>query len=178
LKHSILDKQSQLDHMKQFKLRKNKQRALYRSIQIEEAFERTGTIDGGHRNPELSARERTAAWYVGDVEKEVIAANLNKTIENGQVKGSTGTSKAADRPAIRLSGSAARPNASSHACKNIELKLLRSELRHLPQYRRFSKVEKVNAMFKNFDAGELQKALAFKVAQTIESSEVQIRLRT
>ena len=60
MKHSILDKQSQLDHMKQFKLRKNKQRTLYRSIQIadaSEAFKRTGTIDGGRRNPELSARE-------------------------------------------------------------------------------------------------------------------------
>jgi len=143
LKHSILDKQSQLDHMKQFKLRKNKQRTLHRSIQIEEASKRRSIIGGEHRNPEISAREGT---------------------ENEQAEDGTVTSNAAESLAIRLAGADERPNRNEkklNAAKSIELKLLRSELRHLPQYKRFSKVEKVNAMFNNFNADELQNALDY-----------------
>jgi hypothetical protein len=143
LKHSILDKQSQLDHMKQFKLKKNKQRTLYRSIQIDEAFKCKDIIDGGHQNLEISARE---------------------SMENEQVEANTVASKAAANQAIPLAGADARPKAA----KSIELKLqlemrkFRSELRHLPQYRRFSKIENVNAMFKNFNADELQNALGYR----------------
>ena len=76
-------------------------------------------------------------------------------------------SKAAERPAVRLTGAAVRPDAASRAFESIEQhiknnnKLLRSELRHLPQYKRFSKVEKVNVMFKNLNADELENAMAY-----------------